>query len=83
MTTVREVLEYLRRLEATGVIDQIVVVAAGPDPGVLIHIGSDFDREGDLVRLSGGLHLAALKIDWNSLEAMIPGEMPGPRSTDG
>jgi len=53
--TIPEALETLRRLHVTGKLDGMAVVYLGPDPGVSWLFAFDVDREGDAIRLTGGI----------------------------
>ncbi len=76
--SVEEVLEHLRRLNATGEIDVIAVVALGKDPDQnLLFSGSDIERPGDAVRLSGTMVIFQHRIVTDI--ALEPLEEPGPK----
>ncbi len=75
--SVEEVLEHLRRLNATGEIDVIAVVALGKDPDQnLLLAGMDIDRRGDAVRLAGTMAMFQRRITDIGVE---PLKEPGPQ----
>lgn len=79
---IAELLRDLERRHRAGQIDGMIVIHVGPEPGASWAFGTDVEREGDLIRLSGGVATVQHIITMSNVVTAQSQTPLGPRGTD-